>query len=156
MVRSVKEPMRKVLGQSSINLEQLGLLLMEITAVINDRPLTTLTEDPEDLEPLTPNMFLRGTKNATFPEEEEITRHTLQKEWQRIQDLKMLLQSRFRKEYLGQLVEHKRTNKSSAIIIGDIVLVENDKKKRYQWPMGRVMEIFPSSDGEIRVAKIKI
>lgn len=155
MVRSVKEPLRKILRQSSINLEQLDLLLMEITTVINDRPLTTLTEDPEDLEPLTPNMFLRGTKNATFPEEEAITHKTLRSEWERIKIYKELLQTRFRKEYLGQLVEHKRTNKSSVIKVGDIVLVENDKKKRYQWPMGRVMEIMPSSDGEIRVAKIR-
>lgn len=34
-------------------------------------------------------------------------------------------------------------------------MVENDKKKRYQWPMGRVLEVMPSSDGEVRVVKIK-
>lgn len=155
LVRSVKEPLRKMLGQSVVNLEQLQLLLMEISAVIKNRPLTTLTEDPEDLEPLTPAMFLRGTKNASFPEEEEISSRTLRKEWERIQDFKNRIQSRFRKEYIGQLVEHKRTNQSSAINIGDIVLIGSDNKKRYQWPMGRVLEIMPSSDGIVRMAKIK-
>lgn len=144
-----------MLGQSVVNLEQLQLLLMEISAVIKNRPLTTLTEDPEDLEPLTPAMFLRGTKNASFPEEEEISSRTLRKEWERIQDFKNRIQSRFRKEYIGQLVEHKRTNQSSAINIGDIALIGSDNKKRYQWPMGRVLEIMPSSDGIVRMAKIK-
>ncbi len=155
LVRLVKEPLRKMLGQSVVNFDQLELLLMEISWIINNRPLTTLTEDPDDLEPLTPSMFLRGTKNATFPESGEISSKMLQKEWRQIQDFKERIQSRFRREYLGQLVEHKKTNKSSLINVGDIVLVENDKKKRYQWPMGRVLEIIISPDGETRIVKVK-
>lgn len=34
-------------------------------------------------------------------------------------------------------------------------MVENDKKKRFQWPMGRIMEIKVSPDGETRVATVK-
>lgn len=34
---------------------------MEVVSFINDRPLTTITEDSNDLDPLTPNMFLGGT-----------------------------------------------------------------------------------------------
>lgn len=112
-------------------------------------------EDPEDLEPLTPAMFLRGTKNTSFPEKEEISSRTLQKEWERIQDLKNRIQSRFRREYIGHLVEHKKCNQSSTINIGDIVLVEDGNKKRYLWPMGRILEVMTSSDGIARVARIK-
>lgn len=128
---------------------------MEITSYVNDRPLTTITEDPNDLEPLTPNMFLRGTKNASFPEEEEITDKKLQGEWQRMNKFKETLQSRFRREYLGQLVEHSKTSTSSKIEVGDIVLVGADNKKRHAWPMARVIEIIAGTDNEIRTAKVK-
>lgn len=155
MVRSVKEPLRRMLGNSIVTNDQLKAVLMEVVSVINDRPLTTVTEDPNDLDPLTPNMFLRGTKNASFPEEEEITSKQLQKEWQRIKELSERLQNRFRREYLSQLMEHSKSSTSSKINVGDIVLVGSDNKKRLAWPMARVVEIIPSADHEIRTARVR-
>lgn len=155
MVRSVKEPLRRMLGNSIVTNDQLKAVLMEVVSVVNDRPLTTVTEDPNDLDPLTPNMFLRGTKNASFPEEEEITSKQLQKEWQRIKELSERLQNRFRREYLSQLMEHSKSSTSSKINVGDIVLVGSDNKKRLAWPMARVVEIIPSADHEIRTARVR-
>lgn len=100
LVRSVKDPLKKMLGNSLVNYDQLKEILLEIALVVNERPLTTVTEDPNDLNPLTPAMFLRGTKDAIFPEGEEISRLTLQSEWKRIKDLNIRLQGRFRREYL--------------------------------------------------------
>lgn len=155
MVRSVKEPLRRMLGNSVVTNDQLKTILMEVVSVINDRPLTTVTEDPNDLDPLTPNMFLRGTKNASFPEEEYITGKKLQEEWRRIKALSERLQNRFRREYLGQLVEHSKSTTSPEINIGDIVLVGADNKKRISWPMARVVEIIPGEDKEVRTARVK-
>ncbi|CAG7642460.1 unnamed protein product, partial [Allacma fusca] len=42
-----------------------------------------------------------------------------------------------------------------AIKPGDVVLVGSDNSKRVNWPMARVLEIFPRKDGVIRVAKVK-
>lgn len=100
-------------------------------------------------------MFLRGTKNASFPEEERITAKTLQHEWRRINELKETLQNRFRREYLGQLVEHSKSSASPVVEVGDIVLVGADNKKRHTWPMARVVELFPGADNVIRTAKVK-
>lgn len=41
LIRSVKEPMRKMLGNSVVTREQLQEILMEIEIVINERPLTS-------------------------------------------------------------------------------------------------------------------
>ncbi|CAG7712906.1 unnamed protein product [Allacma fusca] len=38
---------------------------------------------------------------------------------------------------------------------GDIVLVGSDNTKRVNWPMARILEVFPGKDGMIRVAKVK-
>lgn len=155
MVRSVKESLRRMLGNAAVTFDELQTVLMEVVSFINERPLTTITEDPNDLDPLTPNMFLRGTKNASFPEEGLITGKKLQEQWRRIKEFSENLKNRFRREYLGQLVEHSKSSTTSKINVGDIVLVGSDNKKRLEWPMARVVEIIPSADNEIRTARVK-
>ncbi|GFT21338.1 integrase catalytic domain-containing protein [Trichonephila clavipes] len=66
------------------------------------------------------------------------------------------LRERFRKEYLGQLVQHHRQHpQSSNIQVGDIVLIGNDVKKRLQWPLARVIELIPGKDGLVRTVRVK-
>ena len=40
--------------------------------------------------------------------------------------------------------------------VGEIVLVSSENKKRIEWPMGRILEIFPGKDGKIRLVKVKV
>ena len=55
MVRSVKRCLKKVLGRSSLNFEELCTLLPEIESVLNARPLTYVFDDQEWISyPLTP------------------------------------------------------------------------------------------------------
>ena len=42
------------------------------------------------------------------------------------------------------------------IQINDIVLVVDDDLPRNKWPMARVVETFPSSDGLVRSVSVKI
>jgi hypothetical protein len=39
--------------------------------------------------------------------------------------------------------------------VGDVVLVGADNKKRWEWPMAKILELIPGKDGTVRVAKIK-
>ncbi|KAF8793328.1 hypothetical protein HNY73_004821 [Argiope bruennichi] len=55
-----------------------------------------------------------------------------------------MLRERFRKEYLGQLVQlHRQHPQSSSMQIGDIVLIDDDVKKHLRWPLARVIELIP-------------
>ena len=45
LVRSVKEPLRKVLGKALLSYQELATVLTRIEAVINSRPLTTVSDD---------------------------------------------------------------------------------------------------------------
>jgi hypothetical protein len=37
----------------------------------------------------------------------------------------------------------------------ELVFVGSDKKKRIDWPMGRVIELYPGKDDEVRVVKVR-
>lgn len=59
LVGLMKQLLRKVLGKRSVYYVELELLVIEVEAVLNERPLTYISESPGDLQPITPSMFLR-------------------------------------------------------------------------------------------------
>ncbi|GFX73985.1 uncharacterized protein TNCV_2954681 [Trichonephila clavipes] len=58
LVRTVKELFRRTLGKAIFTYEELLTILCECEKVVNSRPLTYLSEDMQDLTPITPEMFL--------------------------------------------------------------------------------------------------
>ncbi|GBM74745.1 hypothetical protein AVEN_197990-1 [Araneus ventricosus] len=65
------------------------------------------------------------------------------------------LSQRFRKEYLGQLVQKHNEKHSRNPQVGEIVLVGDDNKKRLFWVLAKIVELIPGRDGEIRTVKLK-
>ena len=59
MVRSVKTPLKKVIGTAKLTYEEMNTALIEIEGIINTRPLTYL-HDNDISEPLTPSHLLIG------------------------------------------------------------------------------------------------
>ena len=51
LIRSTKELLVRVLGRSSVNYEELCTILCDVEAVLNDRPLTYVSDDISDLTP---------------------------------------------------------------------------------------------------------
>lgn len=39
--------------------------------------------------------------------------------------------------------------------IGELVLIGSDNTKRLEWPIGRVVDVLPGKDGQIRLAKVE-
>ncbi|XP_071035401.1 uncharacterized protein [Parasteatoda tepidariorum] len=152
VVQMVKKLLRRVLGNASLNYEELMSLLCECEAVINSRPLSYLSEDREDLMPLTPAMFLQEIRSVGVSDIDQID---LKKRWRFQQALRLQLKKRFRIEYLGLLKQSKERPNCFQLSIGDIVIIENDSKKRTLWPLAKVMEVYPGKDGKVRVVKLK-
>ncbi|GFS86869.1 integrase catalytic domain-containing protein [Nephila pilipes] len=62
----------------------------------------------------------------------------------------------FRSEYLGQLRQYEKKMRSSKPLkIGDVILISSDNTKRLDWPLEKVIELFTSPDGNIRLVKLK-
>ncbi|GFT28235.1 integrase catalytic domain-containing protein [Nephila pilipes] len=109
-----------------------------------------------ELETLTPSMFLQELKECGVPDLDHLESISLQKRFLYRAKLREDLRKRFRLEYLGHLRQNTKTiRRSHGVTVGEVVLVENKNLKRLCWPLGKVTETFPGKDGIVRLAKVR-
>ena len=73
-----------------------------------------------------------------------------------MQQLLQLFWKRWRREFLPRLnVSKKWFHSKHNLKEGDVVLIVEPKASRGEWPLGRVIEAYPESDGLVRVVKVK-
>ena len=157
LLRSVKEPLRKVLGKALLSYQELATVLSRIEAVINSSPLTTVSDDVRDLTPITPgHLALEGALYCLLDEVSTHEGTTRQRYLYQQKHLTHFWQ-RWRGQYLHQLsVRYKRVCEQLAIKIEDVLLISEDNVSRGKWPMGRVERLVPGKDGLVRTVTLKI
>ena len=137
--------------------ESLHTVLCKAELIINSRPITKASSDPNDLEALTPNhLLLLKTKPSlppgVFDKDDLYTRRRSRQ----VQYMSNLFWKRWIKEYLPQLQERQRwATASRNFIEGDIVLLVDDCAPRNPWIMGKIIEAFPDKKGLVRRVRIK-
>ena len=67
LVKQVKGAMKTVINDQVITEETLHKVLVETEAVLNSHPLTSVSDDLNDYEALTPNHFLIGRASPNDP-----------------------------------------------------------------------------------------
>ncbi|XP_015120736.1 uncharacterized protein LOC107043667 [Diachasma alloeum] len=66
-IKSTKYHLKRELGSTTFTYEELNSILIQIEPCLNSRPITPMSDDPEDLQALTPcpNSVFKGTKLST-------------------------------------------------------------------------------------------
>ncbi|XP_044744246.1 uncharacterized protein LOC123306343 [Coccinella septempunctata] len=156
-VKSTKFHLRRIVGDHKLTFEEMSTLLCQIEACLNSRPLIPITENPQELDVLTPGHFLIGKSLHSIPEPEINEKNiTLQDRWRLIQKTKQDFWKKWTSEYLSRLQQRSKwTDKKENMKIGDIVLVKQDNVNPNYWPLGRVTQCHPGNDGFVRVATIR-
>jgi hypothetical protein len=141
LVKSVKVALSAILKERFPKEELLHTLLLEAEHIVNSRPLTHVSVDPDDPEALTPNHFLLGAGGANpAPGDFGDDDLWLRKQWRTAQRLADMFWKRWVHEYLPTLTRRTKWHeKKDPVKVGDIVVVADDALKRNCWPMGRIM-----------------
>lgn len=156
LIGLTKQLLRRTLGNSLLSYEELYTVLCDCESILNSRPLTYVSEDMDDLTPITPSMFLGDIKEYTTPDLDNIESrpNIIRRRFRFLQKLRNDLRRRFRNEYLGQLLQTPKKSTRN-IEKGEIVLVEAGKKKRASWPLAKVEDVIFGKDGKPRVVKLR-
>ena len=146
-----------ILDNRSLTDEVLSTTMCLVEQTLNARPLTAISEDPEDLTSLTSNHFSLGRENASAPFMPSSERYPdLRKSFKTAQAYADMIWKRLTREYLPQWrslwsKEHVRNLKE-----GELVWLVDDSVKRCEYKLGRIIEIFTGNDGVVRSARVKM
>ena len=158
VIKGAKRAVYAILGNADITDEELMTAFTGAEALLNSRPLTYQSANPEDDVPLTPNHFLFGQVGGQFaPESVDETTFNPRKRWRRVQELVRHFWHRWIREWLPALNARKKwLTVERDIEVDDVVLVISPKTPRGHWPLGRIVEVYPGKDGHVRVAKVQV
>ena len=134
--------------------EQLHTYVVEIEAILNSRPLTPVSSDPNDLLPLNPGHFIIGSSMTSIPQDNlcQVPAHRLNC-WELAQQMRRHFWDRWHKEYLNEMISRSKwqlsTNQDN-ITIGTLVVVKEDNLPPMKWSLALIIEIHPGRDGIVR------
>ena len=172
LIGMTKNVLKKTLGRSLVTLNELNTLVVEVEAVINDRPITYVPSDVGEPEPLSPSMLARGHNITMLPHrfitkddiddlDYGINASDMQNRLKRLDILYKHCWKRWRSEYLPTLREAHilnakgRVHSENHIKVGDVVLIHCDTDKRIQWPMAVVTKLHTGIDNLVRSVEIR-
>ncbi|XP_070529940.1 uncharacterized protein [Cardiocondyla obscurior] len=133
-IKSMKRHLIKVMGDHKLTFEELSTVLVQIEACMNTRPLCPLSNDPEDLDVLTPAHFLTGEVSTLIPEAE----------------LTDIPENRLNRYQLLQKIRESENLRE-----GQLVILREEGLPPAKWSMGRILKIHPGADGLVRVVTLK-
>ena len=160
LIRTIRSALETLLlnAGTQLNDEAFRTFLTEAECIVNSRPLTTnYLNDPDAPEPLTPSHLLTLKPKVVIPPPGKFQRPDLYSRmwWRRVQYLANEFWLRWRQEFLQSLLTRVKWNHSRRnLSVGDIVISKEDENVRNQWPLARVVEVYPSADGCVRKVKI--
>ncbi|XP_011859028.1 PREDICTED: uncharacterized protein LOC105556541 [Vollenhovia emeryi] len=99
-VKTLKRHLKRT--NASLTVTEMTTVLSQVEAMMNSRPITPLSDDPRDLDGLTPAHFLIGGSMASLPEPDlQETPISKLSRWQHVELLRQRFWSRWQTEYLA-------------------------------------------------------
>ena len=138
--------------------ESFRTVVCEVEAIVNSRPITFVSNDADDLQPLSPNNLLTMKSSIILPPPGNFQREDIymRRRWRRVQYLANLFWSWWKREYLVTLQNRQKwVRPKRNITVGDIVIIKEENQPRGSWVMGRVIETEPDKEELVRSVTVK-
>lgn len=156
-IRSCKQCLRRVVGDTHLTFEEFSTVLAQVESILNSRPLSPMSTDPKDLNPLTPAHFLVG-RPLTAPvsaDLQDVPANRLTR-YQRVEQIRQHFWARWSIEYVSELQQRGKWRDNTEDLRQDtLVLIKDNNMPPMKWSMGRIERTFPGKDGINRVADIR-
>ena len=136
--------------------EVISTLFCEVECIVNSRPITKVTDDAAEGEPLTPNHFLMLSAGSSEPWGVFGDADLYKRRWRQVQHLSNHFWKRWLREYLPELQRRVKWNvQTPSLKVGDLVLIKDEQVYRGAWPLALVVDVNMGRDGLVRSARVK-
>ncbi|XP_039443988.1 uncharacterized protein LOC120424032 [Culex pipiens pallens] len=156
-VKSVKTHLKRTLQNAVLTFEEFATILTHVEAVLNSRPLFSLSDSPGDPLPITPAHLQLGRplRPVAKPSRSGVADNRLNR-WEYLDKLREDFWGRWSREYLTSLQNRaKWTKKSHNLQPGMLVLLVEDNLPSQTWKVGIIVETYPGMDALVRVVDVK-
>lgn len=156
-IKSAKFHLKRVMGNALLTFRQFYSVLVQIEGILNSRPLSPLSSDPNDCLPLTPSHFLIGRPITSVPDPDvtHIKENRLSL-YQRLQQIVQNFWVRWSKEYISELQQRtKWKQQQKNVKVGTVVLIKEDNLPPSSWKLGLIIGLHPGHDGIVRVVSVR-
>ena len=151
MIRSIRRVLSAVSNGQVLTDESLSTFFSEVERVLNNRPITPVYDDPDQIDVLSPSrLLLLREPGVLFPDSinlrDRYTRH-----WRHAQSLADCFWRRWIKEYVPILhLRHKWMRVRRDFRKGDFVLLVGENMARGNWSKAVVVDAIQGTDGHVR------
>jgi hypothetical protein len=158
-IKSMKHNLKRVIADRPLTYEEYLTLLAKIEAILNSRPLCPVSSSPSDsYDYLTPGHFLVGAPVLLSRPDKDFSTEPIdfRSRWQLLSRSIQDVWRRWSQEYIHNLMQRpKWDSKIPNLTPGKMILLSEKNLPPTSWAIGRVIEVYPGSDGVVRVARIK-
>ncbi|GFW27014.1 integrase catalytic domain-containing protein [Trichonephila clavipes] len=106
MICTVKQLLRKVLGRECVTYVKMDTLLCECESIVNERPLTYIYDDPNELRVIKPSDFIQDIKGNETVDIDIVDARHLRKRIRYLQNLRFQLHNTKRLNWpLGRVID---------------------------------------------------
>ena len=156
-IKTVKDILYSMIKGTVLTEFQLCTIFTEIEAIVNNCPLTHVSDSPHDFQALTPNHFLLGRFN-TIGEvcQDADGDESSGRKGKQVVAITKQFWKRWLSEYLPTLQQRNKSQTNQASIQnGALVIVKEDNLPQGKWSLGRITVVLPSEDSIVRVVRVK-
>lgn len=157
-VKSFKYHLKRIVGSQPMSKDALTQIAIQIEGCLNSRPLWPLSDDPSDMQVITPADLFLGKPILAQPLAEyvsEVPKNRLSW-WEQRQKLHQQLWQQWQNDYLTSLQTRGKWFRAEVNIkVNDMVIIRDDNLPPTQWCIGRIIKTYPAKDGLVRSVRIK-
>jgi hypothetical protein len=156
-VKTIKRHLKRILDDHLFTFEEFTTILCRVEAIVNSRPLTPMSEDPHDLQVLTPGHFLIGRPLVARPERNYIfIKENRLKKYELMQQVQQKFWDSWYHDYLHHLQQRPINFRDvQEVLVGDMVLLKDTNLPPLKWLMGRIVEVFPDQHKVVRQVRVQ-
>ncbi|XP_050338216.1 uncharacterized protein LOC126764587 [Bactrocera neohumeralis] len=156
-VKSAKGLLNRTLANTKLTFEELSTVAVEVEAILNSRPLCSMSSDPNDFGALTAGHFLVGDSLRGLPERSlELRTVSHVDRYNTITAIKQSFWRRWSVDYINELrARVKWTTPSPNLTKGALVIIHDDNLPPQRWRLGRVESTVLGRDGRVRVVNLR-
>ena len=121
--------------------------MFEVCNLLNERPIGTKNNDPNEGTYLCPNDLILGRASGRVPSEHMELVNDPKKRWQFIQQVINSYWKKWQRDYFHTLILRQKWHTAKRNLLpNDLVLVQDSNAVRGHWKLAQVVEAEPSKD----------